>query len=182
MPSGHSPRLILAVVEVRIARTRWCVHHLSCFSLLSQLMTSTFLPIDDLHNPDPKRDNKTDFGGSIPTLRGLANIGCIAILTLALIMLFAGYPIMSYIHRRQPRTLGASNLGGVNGSGQVPQMTGNFGLIDNDTPEDAYSIVSDSGETWKLVFSDEFNQDGRTFYPGDDPSWVRPISARHLFP
>ena len=22
-----------------------------------------------------------------------------------------------------------------------------------------------------LVFSDEFNQDGRTFYPGDDPFW-----------
>jgi hypothetical protein len=23
----------------------------------------------------------------------------------------------------------------------------------------------------KLVFSDEFNTDGRTFYPGDDPYW-----------
>jgi hypothetical protein len=23
----------------------------------------------------------------------------------------------------------------------------------------------------KLVFSDEFNTDGRTFYPGDDPFW-----------
>ena len=22
-----------------------------------------------------------------------------------------------------------------------------------------------------LVFSDEFNRDGRTFYPGDDPYW-----------
>jgi hypothetical protein len=22
-----------------------------------------------------------------------------------------------------------------------------------------------------LVFSDEFNTDGRTFYPGDDPYW-----------
>lgn len=22
-----------------------------------------------------------------------------------------------------------------------------------------------------LVFSDEFNQDGRSFYPGDDPYW-----------
>jgi hypothetical protein len=24
---------------------------------------------------------------------------------------------------------------------------------------------------WDLVFSDEFNTDGRTFYPGDDPYW-----------
>jgi len=23
----------------------------------------------------------------------------------------------------------------------------------------------------RLVFSDEFNLDGRTFYPGDDPYW-----------
>ena len=23
----------------------------------------------------------------------------------------------------------------------------------------------------QLVFSDEFNVDGRTFYPGDDPYW-----------
>lgn len=26
-------------------------------------------------------------------------------------------------------------------------------------------------EQYELVFSDEFNQDGRTFYPGDDPYW-----------
>ena len=26
-----------------------------------------------------------------------------------------------------------------------------------------------AGETFELVFSDEFNVDGRTFYPGDDP-------------
>ena len=24
---------------------------------------------------------------------------------------------------------------------------------------------------YELVFSDEFNQEGRTFYPGDDPYW-----------
>jgi hypothetical protein len=24
---------------------------------------------------------------------------------------------------------------------------------------------------WDLVFSDEFNMDGRTFFPGDDPFW-----------
>lgn len=27
------------------------------------------------------------------------------------------------------------------------------------------------GKAYQLVFSDEFNQDGRTFYPGDDPFW-----------
>jgi hypothetical protein len=49
---------------------------------------------------------------------------------------------------------------------------GNFGLIDLDTPSDAYTITSlYSGKEMKLVFSDEFNTDGRTFYPGDDPYW-----------
>ncbi len=29
----------------------------------------------------------------------------------------------------------------------------------------------DPSQEWDLVFSDEFNVDGRTFYPGDDPYW-----------
>lgn len=27
------------------------------------------------------------------------------------------------------------------------------------------------GSEWQLVFSDEFNTDNRTFWPGDDPYW-----------
>ncbi len=41
-----------------------------------------------------------------------------------------------------------------------------------DTPESAYTTVSyESGDEMQLVFSDEFNTDGRTFYPGEDPYW-----------
>jgi len=32
--------------------------------------------------------------------------------------------------------------------------------------------TSVDGSTLKLVFSDEFNTDGRTFYEGDDPYWT----------
>ena len=28
-----------------------------------------------------------------------------------------------------------------------------------------------TGQEMQLVFSDEFNVEGRTFYPGDDPYW-----------
>lgn len=28
------------------------------------------------------------------------------------------------------------------------------------------------GEEYSLVFSDEFEQDGRSFWPGDDPYWT----------
>lgn len=42
-------------------------------------------------------------------------------------------------------------------------------LIDPDTPKHFHTKVSNvTGETWELVFSDEFNVNGRTFYPGDD--------------
>lgn len=49
---------------------------------------------------------------------------------------------------------------------------GNFGLIDLETPKEAFVKRSyRDGTDWLLVFSDEFNTDGRSFYPGDDPYW-----------
>lgn len=42
------------------------------------------------------------------------------------------------------------------------------GLIDPDTPSSAKSRKAGDGSTQTLVFSDEFNDDGRTFYDGDD--------------
>ena len=37
-------------------------------------------PDDELHNPDPRRDRKSDKGGTIFTARGIANLGCLFIL------------------------------------------------------------------------------------------------------
>jgi beta-glucan synthesis-associated protein KRE6 len=86
---------------------------------------------------------------------------------------------------------GGFNLGGLNASGQVcvtfrrvylrvtqqwstqiPNI-GNYGLIDLDTPPEAYTKPGwrDPSKRMQLVFSDEFNRDGRTFYPGDDAYW-----------
>ena len=68
--------------------------------------------------------------------------------------------------------LGGFNVGGINGSGQVPKMPGNWGLVDLETPQSAYTMPSNvDGSEMQLIFSDEFNTDGRTFYPGDDPYW-----------
>lgn len=51
-------------------------------------------------------------------------------------------------------------------------MPNNFGLIDVDTPSSAFTATSfTDGSEWQLVFSDEFNTDNRTFWPGDDPYW-----------
>lgn len=86
----------------------------------------------------------------------------------------AGYPILTWVAmiRRPKTTLGAYNLGGVNSSGQIPEMHGRWTLIDKDTPSEVYTRTSyHDGKELQLVFSDEFNIDGRSFYPGDDPYW-----------
>ncbi|KAF8965030.1 glucosidase [Flammula alnicola] len=128
-------------------------------------------PDDFLHNPDPKRDRKNDRGRSIFTLRGLGNLGCLFILALGCLMLLC-YPILSHFLQKTQTNQGGFNLGGINATGQIPDLPGNFGLIDKDTPQSAYTVKSyHDNEDMVLVFSDEFNQDGRTFYPGDDPFW-----------
>ncbi|KAB5589699.1 Beta-glucan synthesis-associated protein SKN1 [Ceratobasidium theobromae] len=128
-------------------------------------------PDDPLHNPDPRRDHRNDGGSSLLTVRGAANLGCLAILVLIFIILFGIYPLVDNLQHRTT-TLGAYNLGGINASGQVPEIPGNHGLIDKDTPESALTHISlEDGSEWDLVFSDEFNTEGRSFYPGDDPYW-----------
>ena len=46
------------------------------------------------------------------------------------------------------------------------------GLIDPTTPEHAMTRPGIDGDTLQLVFSDEFNDHNRSFYPGDDPFWT----------
>lgn len=43
------------------------------------------------------------------------------------------------------------------------------GLIDPDTPKAALTKKGAFGDEYELVFSDEFNENNRTFYEGDDP-------------
>lgn len=45
------------------------------------------------------------------------------------------------------------------------------GLIDPDTPADNRTRIGTDGHIYELVFSDEFNEDGRSFWSGDDPYW-----------
>jgi len=48
------------------------------------------------------------------------------------------------------------------------------GLVDPSTPSSAMTRKSVDGDDLELVFSDEFNAQNRTFYPGDDPFWSAP--------
>ncbi|GAV28143.1 hypothetical protein PMKS-001612 [Pichia membranifaciens] len=44
-------------------------------------------------------------------------------------------------------------------------------MVDSDTPNEFKTWRSSLGDDWNLVFSDEFNCENRTFYPGDDQLW-----------
>lgn len=46
-------------------------------------------------------------------------------------------------------------------------LISNRSLIDPDTPRSAFTKEDYMGNEMKLVFSDEFNVDGRYFYPGE---------------
>lgn len=125
---------------------------------------------DALHNPDPIRDAALDRSFTLFSARGWMNASALVILVVGLLMLFAGYPII--IWAREDKSVGPGfNLGGINKTGQVPDLPNMPTLIDADTPQDAMTRTGTDGKQYNLVFSDEFNRDGRTFWPGDDPFW-----------
>ena len=121
---------------------------------------------DALHNPDPRSDDScTPF-----SWRGWVNATALFILIMALLTLFVGYPAFFFTTEAN-RTFKGYNIGGINASGQIPDFPQMPRLIDPDTPKDVYSRTGNDGKRYDLVFSDEFNRDGRTFWPGDDPFW-----------
>ncbi|KAJ7611703.1 glycoside hydrolase family 16 protein [Roridomyces roridus] len=129
------------------------------------------LDLDDaLHNPDPAADARLDRQFDVFSLRGWVNATALVVIFGGMLMLFAGYPILAHFTHPGPKVVGF-NLGGINGSGQVPELTNFPSMIDQETPSSAYTYHGTDGKKYNLVFSDEFNVDGRSFYPGDDPWW-----------
>lgn len=145
---------------------------------------------DKLHNPSP-HDKDDHVSCTVFSLRGVLNMGMIIILVAALLTLFAGYPIIQWAQSQQAETYGAYGVGGINASGQVPDIPGLPTLIDKDTPSNKLTRTGYDGKKYVLVFSDEFETEGRTFvslllsshllstladayagqWPGDDPFW-----------
>ncbi|ETS60660.1 hypothetical protein PaG_04556 [Moesziomyces aphidis] len=123
---------------------------------------------DYLHEIDTKWDSSSHGWN----LRGFLNILTLTLLALGLIMLFLGYPVLIKVKNMYDNdTKGAFGIGGTNGSGQVPALD-IVSLVDADTPQSALKWSSSYDQaSYHLVFSDEFEKDGRTFWPGDDPFW-----------
>ncbi|KAJ6584746.1 glycoside hydrolase family 16 protein [Mycena capillaripes] len=137
-------------------------------SSLSPQVWDTDPELDDaLYSPD-----RPDNSWTLLSARGWANATALFVICGGLLALFAGYPIISSFGLPKPTLNGGFNLGGINSTGQVPDLIGFPSLIDKDTPSDAYSRTGITDKKkYNLIFSDEFNTDGRSFYPGDDPYW-----------
>ncbi|KAF9256974.1 beta-glucan synthesis-associated [Marasmius fiardii PR-910] len=126
---------------------------------------------DYLHDPrDIEKPGKRGHNGagSVLSFRGFQNLGVLVLLVLGLLSLFLIYPIIRHFEDAGRNKIVADNIN-VNASGQVPSFLNFNPLIDLDTPDEAKSRTGFDGQKYQLVFSDEFNQPGRTFFPGEDP-------------
>jgi beta-glucan synthesis-associated protein KRE6 len=126
---------------------------------------------DPLHNPDPIRDAALDHAWTIWSSRGWANAIMLVLIMFGLLVLFAGYPVIHFVQQAGQKKLGGFGIGGVNATGQIPSLPGMPTLIDPATPEVFRTRTGTDGKQYLLVFSDEFETEGRSFYPGDDPFW-----------
>ncbi|OJJ47090.1 hypothetical protein ASPZODRAFT_15773 [Penicilliopsis zonata CBS 506.65] len=123
---------------------------------------------DYLHNPDP---NDKDRDCDIFNRRGIINVGGLSILTLGILCLFIGYPVISFVQSLEKTTTTTCTAGDtlcldVGKRSLLKNLR--TGLIDPDTPDSAKTKTAHDGKEWKLVFSDEFNTAGRSFYSDDD--------------
>ncbi|KAF1962965.1 beta-glucan synthesis-associated [Byssothecium circinans] len=124
---------------------------------------------DYLHNPDP---NDKDRDCHVFTKRGAVNLGALVVLMLGLLVVFIGYPVLTFVDKMnvEEKTPCTDNPMCIAGKENMPLLKNiRTGLIDPTTPKSAMTRKSHDGSTQKLVFSDEFNDAGRTFYEGDDP-------------
>ncbi|GAA6037271.1 hypothetical protein JCM8097_008655 [Rhodosporidiobolus ruineniae] len=124
---------------------------------------------DFLHDPDPALDKMMDKQTKRLSWAAVLNTAALLIVVIVLIGLFAGWPIYRYAIDGSWGSYATKTI--VNSTGQVPAIPNLPSLVDVDTPMDAYKRTGFDGEEYEIVFSDEFNTDGRTFWAGDDPYW-----------
>ncbi|TIB73153.1 hypothetical protein E3Q23_03085 [Wallemia mellicola] len=126
--------------------------------------------VDDLiHDPKQSKvwDRSYNFGNAFNS-RAFFNVGLLVLTVVGLFTLFAGYPLYAY-YGKTNTVSHHGQFAHYNKTGQIPWSMPRRGLIDPDTPMENRTRIGTDGHLYELVFSDEFNEDGRTFWPGDDP-------------
>lgn len=134
-------------------------------------------PDDYLHNPDPIADAYSDkhrFREDFKNMdkRSVGGLVGLLVLFIGAIALFVVLPALTYSgvidHGTTPDTVYE-----ILTYYEYPMLASiRTSLVDPDTPSDALTKTAKDGSEWNLVFSDEFNAEGRTFYDGDDQFWT----------
>lgn len=127
---------------------------------------------DWLHNPDPNEKEKREC--DIFTKRGFVNVGGLALITVGILVLFIGYPILYVLpvsansldffnvppHRTFVQNVGPpkdpckTNPDCISTGGKVPLLKNiRTNLIDKDTPESAMTKKAPDGKTLQLTVS-----------------------------
>lgn len=133
---------------------------------------------DYLHNPDLEEEARLDrkrFMNDFKHMDRKAFAGLVGIFVLfaAGIVIFIVLPALTFT--------GVTDYGNKDQiielltPYQYPQLAAiRTSLVDPDTPDTAMTRQAKDGSDWELVFSDEFNAEGRSFYEGDDQYWTAP--------
>lgn len=144
-------------------------------------------PDDDMHMPHPDDDKnlKPKLGeyfarGQIFSLVSMAFmiLGLLALFVVLPVLSYTGVAIYGYHSETSLKDMGRSGdpeaWAFVN-TVKYPLLSNiRTGLIDPMTPRSAMTRRGIDGDDLQLAFSDEFNGQNRTFYPGDDPFWTAP--------
>ncbi|CDK26397.1 unnamed protein product [Kuraishia capsulata CBS 1993] len=133
---------------------------------------------DYLHNPDPIVDaqyEKNRFVSDLKSMdkRSLGGLFGLLFLLLGGVAVFVILPVLTYsgatTHSKWLDTYTILT------EYSYPQLSAiRTEMVDPDTPDSAYTREAKDGSLWSLVFSDEFNAEGRTFYEGDDQFFYAP--------
>ncbi|SCU97824.1 LAMI_0F11562g1_1 [Lachancea mirantina] len=130
---------------------------------------------DYLHNPDPEEEARLDrkrFALDFKHMdkRSIGGLLGFLLLFLGGVAVFVVLPVITYTGATDH---GRASVVPLLTLYQYPQLSAiRTKLVDPDTPSNAQTRVARDGSKWPLVFSDEFNAEGRTFYEGDDQFWT----------
>lgn len=133
---------------------------------------------DYLHNPNTELDEAYEKHRFMHDLKHMdrksfAGMCAFVLLLLGSLTIFVVYPVLTYSGLLNKDTSVQTYL--QLSKYTYPLILGiRTSLVDPDTPKEALTRKSVTGEMWPLVFSDEFNAEGRTFYPGDDQFFTAP--------
>jgi beta-glucan synthesis-associated protein KRE6 len=134
-------------------------------------------PDDYLHNPDPAADADYDRNRFLYDMknmdsRSFGGLFGVVVFFIGALVVFIVLPIVTYsgiTDKYHPQTY--ENLSRY----KYPLLSAiRTDLVDPDTPGLVLTKKSRDGNTMNLVFSDEFNAEGRTFYEGDDQFFTAP--------